>query len=251
MGVREPWSAEGPRLGPEASGESANPPIAALRPELAPCHRAAGQARKASGKGSLTSNACADRGARCRSYRALRILKAVGTRSDADREAAGADGGSVEINRPPRAGLEVCGRLRQRHQLASRCLPDAPVAARTGPGRRHHPRGTGAAGHELAHRRQHRPGRGRPPAHLACPRSAEAAARISAGRADRPRHLPLHRGGGGPSARSVATSGAAGGVAAPTAGHRRPPTPQTPAGDAAGHQRTRTGGDGDPRLDPW
>jgi hypothetical protein len=29
-----------------------------------------------------------------------------------------------------------------------------------------------------------------------------------------------------------------GGAAAPTAGHRRPPTPQTPAGDAAGHQRT-------------
>jgi hypothetical protein len=38
--------------------------------------------------------------------------------------------------------------------------------------------------------------------------------------------------------------------AAPTAGHRRPPMPQTPAGDA-GQQRTSTAGDGDLRLDPW
>jgi hypothetical protein len=35
---------------------------------------------------------------------------------------------------------------RQRPQLASRCPPDAPVAARTGPGRRDHPRDAGLLG---------------------------------------------------------------------------------------------------------
>jgi hypothetical protein len=93
--------------------------------------------------------------------------------------------GSVEINRPQtRSGPTWA--TTQRHQLASQCPPAAPITARPGPGRRHHPRGTAAAGTELPHRRQHRPGRGRTPAHLVCPRSAEAAAGISDGGADRP-----------------------------------------------------------------
>jgi hypothetical protein len=54
-------------------------------------------------------------------------------------------------NRP---GLGVCGRLRQRHQSASQRHPAAPVAARTGPGRCHHPRDAAAAGTDLPHRRQ-------------------------------------------------------------------------------------------------
>ena len=108
--------------------------------------------------------------------------------------AAGAGGGQRRDQPARRPGLGACGRLRQRHQLAGRCPPDAPVAARIGPGRRHHPRhhprGIAAAGIELPHRRQHRPGRGRTPAHLACPRSAKQP-RSSAGGTDRPGTCPF------------------------------------------------------------
>jgi hypothetical protein len=183
-----------------------------------------GKPRRAADLGYLRSQGVLD----ARSSRARRILKAVGRRSDADRGGPLVRVvGSVEINRPAGqvwAHVADYGNDTSWRPVSARCT----VAARIGPGRRHHPRhhprGITAAGIELPHRRQHRPGRGRMPGHLAMPGSAEAAVRSSAGGADRPGQLPLHRGGRGPSARSVATSGAAGGVAAAPAGHRRPPT---------------------------
>ena len=60
----------------------------------------------------------------------------------------------------------------------------------------------------------------RTPAPMARPRPAKAAARLSAGGAERPGQLPVHRGSGGPPARPVSTPGAGGGLAALAAGQR-------------------------------
>jgi hypothetical protein len=63
------------------------------------------------------------------------------------------------------------------------------------------------------------------------PTTGKAAARLSAGGADRPGQLPVHRGGGGPPARPVSSPGAGGGLAAPAAGHGGSGSTQAAAGD--------------------
>jgi hypothetical protein len=73
--------------------------------------------------------------------------------------------GSVEINWPADQVWAYVADYGNDTSWRAGGPPDAPVAARTGPGRRHHPRGTAAAGTDLPHRRQHRPGRGWTPAH--------------------------------------------------------------------------------------